>query len=79
VWAVALLPIVTLGVYHLVWWYRVNKELMAYGKANEQDLGQNPRNSLLAVFPGILAIYPAYATYRKRCQTDSGRGGDCAA
>ena len=26
-WAVALLPFVTLGIYHLVWWYRVNREL----------------------------------------------------
>ncbi|HEV7616120.1 MAG TPA: DUF4234 domain-containing protein [Solirubrobacterales bacterium] len=64
VWAVILLPIATLGVYHLVWWYRVNKELMAFGEANGQDLGQNPRNSLLAVFPGVLIVYPAIATYR---------------
>lgn len=21
-WAVALLPLITLGIYHLVWWYR---------------------------------------------------------
>jgi Domain of unknown function (DUF4234) len=62
-WAVALLPIVTLGIYHLVWWYRINKELKAYGEAKGYDLGQNPTNSLLALFPGGLIIVPALVTY----------------
>ena len=62
-WAVALLPIVTLGIYHLVWWYRINKELKAYGEAKGFDLGQNPINSLLALFPGALIIVPALVSY----------------
>ncbi len=62
-WAVALLPIITLGIYHLVWWYRINKELKAYGEANGRDLGQSPVNSLLALFPGGLIIVPALITY----------------
>lgn len=62
-WAVALLPIITLGIYHLVWWYRINKELKAYGEAKGFDLGQNPTNSLLALFPGGLIIIPALITY----------------
>jgi hypothetical protein len=62
-WAAALLPIVTLGIYHLVWWYRINRELRDYGYAKEQDLGQNPANSLLALFPGGLIIVPALITY----------------
>jgi hypothetical protein len=62
-WAVALLPIVTLGIYHLVWWYRINRELRDYGKARGYDLGQNPTNSLLALFPGALIIVPALVTY----------------
>jgi hypothetical protein len=62
-WAVALLPIVTLGIYHLVWWYRINKELKAYGEARGYDLGQNPTNSLLALFPGGLIVVPALVTY----------------
>lgn len=61
-WAVALLPIVTLGIYHLVWWYRINKELKAYGEVKGYDLGQNPVNSLLALFPGGLIIVPAVIT-----------------
>ncbi len=62
-WAVALLPFVTLGIYHLVWWYRINRELRDYGYAKEQDLGQNPTNSLFALFPGGLIIVPALITY----------------
>ncbi|MGN6254552.1 MAG: DUF4234 domain-containing protein [Solirubrobacterales bacterium] len=62
-WAVALLPIVTLGIYHLVWWYRINKELKAYGEAKGYDLGQNPVNSLLALVPGFLILIPPLVTY----------------
>ena len=62
-WAVALLPIITLGIYHLVWWYKINKELKAYGEAKGYDLGQNPTNSVLALFPGGLIIIPALVTY----------------
>lgn len=62
-WAVALLPIITLGIYHLVWWYKINKELKAYGEAKGYDLGQNPVNSLLALFPGGIIIVPALVSY----------------
>jgi hypothetical protein len=62
-WAAALLPIVTLGIYHLVWWYRINRELRDYGNAKGYDLGQNPTNSLLALFPGGLIVVPALITY----------------
>jgi hypothetical protein len=64
-WAVALLPFVTLGIYHLVWWYRINKEMKAYGESLGYDLGRNPTNSLLAVFPGGLIVIPALITYWK--------------
>jgi hypothetical protein len=62
-WAVALLPIITLGIYHLVWWYRINRELRDYGKAKGYDLGQNPTNSVLALFPGGIILVPALITY----------------
>jgi hypothetical protein len=62
-WAAALLPIVTLGIYHLVWWYRVNRELREYGHAKGYDLGQSPTSSLLALFPGFIIIVPALVTY----------------
>jgi hypothetical protein len=62
-WAVALLPIITLGIYHFVWWYRVNKELKAYGESKGYDLGQNPTNSLLALIPGFIIIVPPLVSY----------------
>jgi hypothetical protein len=62
-WAVALLPFVTFGVYHVVWWYKINKELKAYGEAKGYDLGQNPTNSALALFPGFLIIVPPLVSY----------------
>jgi hypothetical protein len=62
-WAAALLPLITLGIYHLVWWYRINREMRDYGKAKGYDLGQNPTNSVLALFPGVLIIVPALVTY----------------
>jgi hypothetical protein len=77
-WAVALLPLITFGIYHLVWWYRINRELRDYGYAKEHDLGQNPTNSVLALFPGGLIIVPALITYWngfKRVQTASGLAG----
>ncbi|HEX8854500.1 MAG TPA: DUF4234 domain-containing protein [Thermoleophilaceae bacterium] len=62
-WAVALLPIITLGIYHLVWWYRVNREMRDYGRAKGYDLGQNPTASVLALFPGGIIIVPALISY----------------
>jgi hypothetical protein len=62
-WAVALLPFVTFGIYHLVWWYRVNREMRDFGRARSYDLGQSPTSSLLALFPGGLIIIPALVSY----------------
>jgi Domain of unknown function (DUF4234) len=62
-WAAALLPLITLGIYHLVWWYRVNREVADFGRARGYDLGQNPTLSLLAVFPGGLIVVPALVSY----------------
>jgi hypothetical protein len=77
-WAVALLPLVTLGIYHLVWWYRINCELRDFGRARGRDLGQNPTNSVLALFPGSLIIVPPFVTYwrgTKRVQEAARIGG----
>jgi Zn-dependent protease with chaperone function len=62
-WAAALLPLITLGIYHFVWWYKINKELKEYGEAKGRDLGQNPTNSLLALIPGFLIIVPPLVSY----------------
>jgi Domain of unknown function (DUF4234) len=62
-WAVALLPLITLGIYNLIWWYRINKEMKAYGESLGYDLGRNPTNSLLALFPGAILIVPPLVSY----------------
>jgi hypothetical protein len=77
-WAVALLPIITLGIYHLVWWYKINKEMKAFGESRGYDLGRSPVNSLLALFPGGIIIIPALITYwngTKRVQGASAVAG----
>ncbi|MEZ5073430.1 MAG: DUF4234 domain-containing protein [Solirubrobacterales bacterium] len=67
-WAVALLPIVTLGIYLVVWWYKVNKEMKEFGEARGHDLGQNPTNSLLALVPGFLIIVPPLVSFWRGTQ-----------
>jgi hypothetical protein len=56
------LSIVTLGIYYLFWWYFINREMRDLGRSRNTDLGQNPTNSLLAMFPGWIIIVPALVT-----------------
>lgn len=71
-WAVAILPIVTILIYYFCWWYFIHRELRDYGRAKGTDeLGTSPGKSLLAVTLGLLVIVPAIiSTYRgfKRVQ-----------
>jgi Domain of unknown function (DUF4234) len=62
-WGVFGLTLITLGIYILFWWYYVNREMRDYGRATGNDLGQNPTNSLLALFPGSLIIIPPLISY----------------
>ena len=62
-WAPALLPFITLGVYLVVWWYRVNVEMQAYGEAQGYEIGRDPTRSALALFPGSLLIVPPLVSY----------------
>jgi len=60
IFAPALLPIPTLGIYLFFWWYFVNRELRDYGKAKGTDeLGTSPGKSVLAITLGALIIVPA--------------------
>jgi Domain of unknown function (DUF4234) len=61
--AVAVLSVVTLGIYYVCWWYFVNRELADYGRARgTAELGDSPATSTLALFPGALLIVPAIWT-----------------
>jgi hypothetical protein len=61
--AVPVLMIVTLGIYLVVWWYRINRELADLGRARgTAELGDSPVKSTLALFPGMILIVPALWT-----------------
>jgi hypothetical protein len=61
--AVPVLAIITLGVYLVVWWYKINREMADLGRARGTDeLGDSPGKSTLALFPGALIIVPAIWT-----------------
>jgi hypothetical protein len=61
--AVAILSLVTLGIYLIFWWYFVNRELADFGRAKgTTELGDSPGKSTLALFPGALLIVPAIWT-----------------
>jgi hypothetical protein len=62
-WGVVGLTIITLGIYHFFWWYKINKEMKFFGESKGYDLGRNPRNSALALFPGFLIIIPPLVSY----------------
>ena len=58
--APALLPFPTLGIYLFFWWYFVNRELRDYGRAKGTDeLGTSPGTSVLAITLGALIVVPA--------------------
>jgi hypothetical protein len=56
------LPIITLGIYSLVWIYKTNKELAEY----DNRIKVNPTLSVLAFFPGFLLLFipPLVAMWR---------------
>ena len=59
-WAVALLPFITFGIYFLVWYYKINREMADLGrKRNAQGLGDSPVTSLVAITIGAIIIVPA--------------------
>jgi len=54
------LTLVTLGVYGVVWYQRVNAELRDYGSAYRDDrlAASKPARSVLALVPGLLLLVP---------------------
>lgn len=73
--APALLPFVTLGIYAIVWYYKINKEMAEMGKARGTDeLGTSPGTSLLAVLLGWVIIVPPflsfYNTWKRKCAAE---------
>jgi len=57
-WAPTLLPIITFGIYHFVWYYKILGEMKAYGERTGDAQLQTiePVRGLLALFPGVLLL-----------------------
>jgi hypothetical protein len=51
-------PLITLGIYHLYWWYKINEE----ARRLDPSIEVSPVLSLLALFPGALIIVPPFVT-----------------
>ena len=55
-WGVFLLTIVTLWIYYLVWYYKINREMRDYG------VDVSPGVALLAITLGGLVIIPPFVS-----------------
>lgn len=58
-WGAWALGLVTLGIYYLVWYYKINKELRDYPRASIQV---EPVVALIAITIGSLIIVPPYVS-----------------
>jgi uncharacterized protein DUF4234 len=81
IWLVWLVwPLITLGIYHLVWWYKINHE------ARELDTGieVSPALSVVAISVGALIIVPAWVSIFRtgdrigRMQAAAGAPASCS-
>jgi hypothetical protein len=60
------LMLITLGIYGLFWYYTVNKEMAAIGKAHgSEEAGTSPGTSLVAITLGAIVIVPAVVSMYK--------------
>lgn len=71
-----LLPLVTLGIYSLVWHYKINRELRDY----HPSIQVNPGLSLLALFFPIASWVTVYNTGKRIAQAQqlAGLGSQCS-
>ena len=80
IWLVWLVwPILTLGIYHLVWYYKINREARDF----DEKIAVEPTLSLLAVLIGWIIIVPPFVSiYRTgeriaQMQEDAGLDRSC--
>ena len=64
-WLVALFSLITIGIYHLFWYYFVNREMADYGEANKIDIGHSPGMSVVAITIG------ASSSSRRSCRSST--------
>ena len=51
-WAVAGLSFITFGIYYLVWYFKINREMADWGEQNKVDIGTSPGMSVIAITLG---------------------------
>jgi hypothetical protein len=72
-------PILTLGIYHFVWWYKINREARDF----DENIAVEPALSVLAITVGWIIIVPPYVSiYRTgarigQMQEDAGMERSC--
>jgi uncharacterized protein DUF4234 len=60
------LTLITLGIYGIVWYYKINKEMAEIGKAHgSEECGTSPGTSVLAITLGCLIIVPPFVSVYK--------------
>jgi hypothetical protein len=64
------LVFLTLGIYYLVWYFKINRELRDLGRATgeEERLGRRPGVSLLAISVGWLVLVPPFVSFYRTMQ-----------
>jgi len=73
-------PFITLGIYHLVWWYKINREVRDF----DRRIDVSPGVAVLALVPGFLLIVPPFVSvYRtgariRRAQQAAGLQGSAS-
>lgn len=55
-WGVFGLSLITIGIYYVVWWYKINNEMRNYGIVNK------PAKATLAISLGALLIVPPFVS-----------------
>jgi hypothetical protein len=75
------LPIITLGIYNLVWWYKINREIKDF----DHRIEVNPGWAVASLFPGVyLLLIPAIMTTLntgkriRQAQVSAGLPGTCS-
>jgi Domain of unknown function (DUF4234) len=61
-WAVAGFTLITLGIYYLVWYFKVNREMADWGEQNKVDIGHSPGMSVIAITLGGFLIIPPFVS-----------------
>jgi hypothetical protein len=61
-WAVLLFTVITLGVYYVVWYYKINREMSDLGEQNQIDIGMSPGMSVIAITIGSILIIPPFVS-----------------